>query len=76
MDNANGRAVKTRRAVLETVVACLRRVRAERERSHVQQKRLPCAVFSVNEKRLHDPTSSDASVIGATLAIFFAEKNF
>ena len=45
MDNVNGRVVKTRRAVHEIVVACLRRVRADRELSHVQQKGLPCAAF-------------------------------
>lgn len=62
MDNVNGRVVKTRRAVHEIVVACLRRVRADRELSHVQQKGLPCAAFSVNQNDYHHPTSFDASV--------------
>src|SRR5687767_15179214 len=75
MDNVNGRVVKTRRAVHEIVVACLKRVRADRELSHVQQKGLPCAAFSVNQNDYHDSTFFDASVAATHCARTASLKN-
>jgi len=67
--------VKTRRAVHEIVVACLKRVRADRELSHVQQKGLPCAAFSVNQNDYHDSTFFDASVAATHCASTASLKN-